>query len=81
MGTSQFDQKNQVQQMSFYLEKEAFDTKGLFKSTLTFSIDPDLEVLKVDVDLGSLPFEDSMGGYEVVTQFHLPKMSLNHGAF
>lgn len=67
--------------MSFFFQKDAFDSKGIFNSIVTVSIDPDLHVLKFDVDLDSLPFEDAWNGYEVVTQFHLPNMGRNYGAF
>ena len=42
------------------------------KSIVHVSIDPDLDVLRFDLDLDSLPIKESpYNGYEVIAQFHV----------
>ena len=41
------------------------------KSRVKLSIDNDLPLLKIDVDLDSLPLHEQFNGYEVVANFHL----------
>lgn len=42
------------------------------KSIVHVSIDPDLDVLRFDLDLDSLPIKESpYDGYEVIAQFHV----------
>ena len=41
------------------------------KSSVRVSIDKDLPLIKIDVDLESLPFQEVFNGYEVVPNFHI----------
>lgn len=41
------------------------------KSVVHVSIDKDLPLIKIDVDLDSLPFQEILNGYEVVPNFHV----------
>lgn len=41
------------------------------KSVVHVSIDKDLPLIKIDVDLDSLPLQESYNGYEVVANFHV----------
>ena len=51
------------------------------KSIVHVSIDPDLDVLRFDLDLDSLPIkENPYDGYEVIAQFHVNDF-VNQGTF
>lgn len=41
------------------------------KSSVRVSIDKDLPLIKIDVDLDSLPLQEVYNGYEVVPNFHV----------
>jgi len=40
-------------------------------SSVRVSIDKDLPLIKIDVDLESLPMQEVFNGYEVVPNFHI----------
>lgn len=46
------------------------------KTTVHVSIDPDLEVIKVEVDLGSLP-PIRLDGWEMIVDFQIEKFNNN----
>ena len=60
------------QEMDISFGKYLYEDKNeSMKSRVHISIDSDLPILKIDVDLDSLPLEQKFNGYEVVPNFHL----------
>ena len=63
---------NLTQQLHISFGKHLFGEKNeSMKSVVHVSIDKDLPLIKIDVDLDSLPFQEVLNGYEVVPNFHV----------
>lgn len=61
-----------VQQMDFTFGKVLYqDAFESMQSIVHFSLDPDFGLIRIDVQLEGLPFEQVYNGYEVVPQFHV----------
>jgi len=66
-------------QFSFYFQTWKELNQSFEKTTVHVSIDQDLEVIKVEVDLGSLP-PVRLDGWEIIVDFEIEKFD-NNGTF
>jgi hypothetical protein len=65
-------QGDNTQEMDISFGKFLYHEKNeSMKSSIRVSLDKDLPLIKIDVDLDSLPFQEIFNGYEVVPNFHI----------
>lgn len=71
-------QGNYTQEMIITFAKQLYDEKEYsMKSKVHISIDKELPLLKIDVDLEGLPMQEVNNGYEVVPNFHVANFDNN----
>lgn len=71
-------QGNYTQEMIITFGKCLYNEKEMsMKSQVHISIDKELALIKIDVDLESLPMQEVQNGYEVVPNFHVNNFENN----